>query len=149
MRAAAGFRAFTVLLLLARASATTVVAATVDDFELAVADANVTLIQLEVSGSPYLVTGTLVLDRTLTIEGACAEDAACVVLDGQKNGRVVYVTSDGDVVLRRLVITNGHCDYPTYPSRGGAASVNEGSLLLEDCNVTDNFGINSKWNTPV
>lgn len=139
MRAAAGSYAITALSLLARASATTVVAANVADLEAAVADASVSLIQLEVSGSPYLVSGTLVLSRTLTIEGACAEDA-CVVLDGQAAARVVRVTADGDVVLRRLAITNGRTSYPTYPDQGGGASVDGGSLLLEACAVTGNSG---------
>ena len=73
-------------------------------------------------------------DLTLIGVGDGADTASNTLLDGEGNGRVVYVSEGVTVSLEGIRITGG------AEASGAAGVLSLGALTMTDCTVTDNTG---------
>ena len=91
--------------------------------------ANKDQIQFQVSGHIQLLTGELLVDKDLTIEGPSSGD---LVIDAGGNSRIFNLCPRGaEVTLRRLKLLNGK------DVEGGGAVISAGDLTIEDCEISN------------
>lgn len=111
----------------ARASTLTVCASGCDHTTIAAA------LEASVDGDTVLVgngtyTGTLVLDRAVRLRGV---DSASTIIDGERAGAVIWVTSGTVATVSDLTITGGQRD-------AGSGILNQGALSLRDVTIRGN-----------
>ena len=112
---------------------TSATVSTTVQLEAAIANSAVSLIQVEVAGSPYLLTGPLVIDRAVIISSN-----GLAVLDAGGSFRVVEITATGNVVMIGLELTGGAGNPANVHEAGGAVRVVAGgSLDLQFCTVSN------------
>jgi hypothetical protein len=100
----------------------------------ALADANDgDTINFAVTGTIGLISGELLVDKSVTISGPGANNLA---VDGSANSRVFYIGSDRIVSISGLTITNG---MPSGFLPGGGGLYNDqATLTLSNCAISNN-----------
>jgi hypothetical protein len=91
------------------------------------------------TSSPGIFTSSqipLCLSNDITIQGA---GAAATVIDGDRRGRVLFVSADAVAEVRGVTLKNG-TGGPTFFSfgQGGGGILNHGTLTLTETTVRDN-----------
>ena len=89
------------------------------------------------SGRTILLTnGHLLVDKSLTIDGSTLKRA--VQINGNRASRILFVTTNATVVLRSLIITNGHARDLDDANIGGGGVYNAGRLEVSHCTLVGN-----------
>ncbi len=86
-------------------------------------------------GTIVLSTGSLSIDKNLTIDGSAL--AAAVTIDANGESRIFHVTN-GTVTFNHLIITRGKTSGSGISSRGGGILKDAGDLFLINCQLTEN-----------
>jgi hypothetical protein len=81
-----------------------------------------------------LTTGELFIDTSLDIEGLGPDQ---LTVSGGGNSRVVAVSSGVNVTLAGMTVTGGAAN-DTLPDRFGGGILNDGSLTLNNCDISGN-----------
>ncbi|MBX3010724.1 MAG: hypothetical protein KF832_04420 [Caldilineaceae bacterium] len=113
----------------------------------AIADAapgDVITFDSSLSGQTIVLSGTLVLDKDVTIDGSGVDDR--VTLSGGDIFRVITVTTGAEVAISKLVIAHGRVEGPTQPpippkplTDGiGGGLVNNGILTIVEVTFAHN-----------
>src|SRR6266571_9090040 len=99
----------------------------------ALADANNddTIDATGISGVITLTTGELVVDKSVTINGAGADVLA---VDGNAAGRVFFITFGETVAISGFTIRNGHAGN----AGGGIDNENNATLTITNCTISGN-----------
>ena len=85
-----------------------------------------------ISGVITLTSGELLVDKSVTINGAGADVLA---VDGNATSRVFQITSGQTVTIADLTIRNGHA-----PGTDGGGILNDATLTITNCTVSGNTG---------
>jgi hypothetical protein len=88
-------------------------------------------IEFSVTGAITLTSGSLTLDKNLTIKGP---GAAQLAISG--GGNPVLVINSGVIAISGLTIQDGEVHVPPY---GGGGILNHGTLTLTECTVSGNY----------
>ena len=84
-----------------------------------------------ISGAIILTSGVLLVDKSVTIDGAGADVLA---VDGNAAGRVFFINSGQTVTISDLTIRNGHAG----TTGGGIDNENDATVTISNCTVSGN-----------
>lgn len=96
------------------------------------------------SGQTIILSGTLVLDKDVTIDGSGLDNM--VTISGGDIFRVITVTTGSEVTISKVIIADGRVEWPVVPPQPpkpltdgiGAGLVNNGILTIEEVTFTRN-----------
>jgi Ca2+-binding RTX toxin-like protein len=89
-------------------------------------------IEFAIPGTITLTQGQLTISDDLTIQGLGSDD---LIIDGDENGRVLYVDSGDEVTIEDLTVTGGSVGGLAF----GGGIYNAGDLTLENVAVEGNY----------
>src|SRR5438128_12669643 len=98
---------------------------------LAIANSGDTIDATGVSGAITLTSGTLLVNKSVTMNGAGADVLA---VDGNAAGRVFFITFGELVAISRFTIRNGHAGN----AGGGIDNENNATLTITNCTISGN-----------
>src|SRR5437899_7629306 len=98
---------------------------------LAIANDGDTIDATGVSGAITLTSGTLLVNKSMTINGAGADILA---VDGNAAGRVFFITSGETVAISGFTVRNGHAGN----AGGGIDNENNATLSITNCTISGN-----------
>ncbi len=98
---------------------------------LAIANNGDTIDATGISGAITLTSGTLLVNKSVTINGAGAEVLA---VDGNAAGRVFFITFGEIVTISGFTIRNGHAGN----AGGGIDNENNATLTITNCTISGN-----------
>ena len=98
---------------------------------LAIANDGDTIDAMGISGVITLITGELLVDKSVTINGA---GAGVLAVDGNAASRVFFINSGETVTISALTIRNGHAGI----AGGGIDNENDATVTISNCTVSGN-----------
>ena len=98
---------------------------------LAIANNGDTIDATGVSGAITLTSGTLLVNKSVTINGAGADVLA---VDGNAAGRVFFITFGETVAISGFTVRNGHAGN----AGGGIDNENNATLTITNCTISGN-----------
>jgi len=92
-------------------------------------------IHITATGTIYLTSGRLVVNNSVTITGPGQEQ---LTVDAQQASPVFYIAPGTEVSISGLTIANGLWEPHRYHSKGGGIYLDQSTLTLSDCMLTNN-----------
>ena len=92
------------------------------------------IIEFAATGSIGLMSGELLVDKSVTISGPGAD---VVAVNGNAKARVFHIASSRTVTISGLTIANGNASSQPAPDGGGIYN-DHATLTLDDCTITNN-----------
>jgi hypothetical protein len=94
------------------------------------------MIDFAVTGTIVLISGELLVDKSITVSGPGADNLA---ISGNTMSRVFYIASGKTIAMSDLTITNGNPPGNPPDDYGGGIYNDHATLRLNNCAISDNL----------